>query len=116
MALPANFSGPPGEELHRTFRNACIELKKMVKNSPNFQQLEQEVDRFLHMGQEMDWHHKNTGTYHKDAGPKAMNKVRKEADRYLASLKHTNPGPMSPQDFLEALSEVEQLIDSYRVT
>jgi len=116
MPLPANFSGPPGEELHRYFRNVCIEFKKMVKTTQDIAELKQEVDRFLDTSRQMNWHHKNTAVYHKDVGDKAVAKVLNEATRYVEALHKNNPKPANSNDLLEALAEVERLILAQKAT
>ena len=116
MSLPTNFSGPPGEELHRYFRNVVIEFKKMLGSSKDARQLEQEVDRFLDTSRQMNWHHKNEATYHKDAGDKAVAKVLNEATRYIQALQKKTPTQANPKDLLDALAEVERLILSQKAT
>jgi hypothetical protein len=111
MPLPANFSGSPHEELHRYFRNLCHEFKKMVKTSKKSLELQQQMDQFIDTSKQMDWHHKNTGVYHKEAGDKATNKVWTEFKRYVLNIETANP-----QDLLDAIGEVERLINSLKTT
>lgn len=111
MPLPANFSGYPHEELHRYFRNLCHEFKKAVQTSKNSLDLQQQMDQFIDASKQMDWHHKNTGVYHKEEGEKATNKVWVAFKRYVLDLDNT-----SPQDLLDALSEVERLVNSLKTT
>ena len=116
MSLPANFSGPPGEELHRYFRNVVIEFKKMLKTTQDISQIEQEIERFLDTSRQMNWHHKNDGVYHKDAGDKAVAKVLNESKRYIESIQRKSSESLTSQHLLDALSEVEQLILSQKAT
>ena len=111
MPLPANFSGYPHEELHRYFRNLCHEFKKAVQTSKNSLELQQHMDQFIDASKQMNWHQKNTGVYHKEEGAKATDKVWAEFKRYVLNLDKANP-----QDLLDALEEVEQLIKSLKTT
>lgn len=111
MSLPANFSGFPHEELHRYFRNLCHEFKKAIQTSKDSAELQQYMDQFIDYSKQMDWHKKNTGTYHKEEGEKATNKVWDEFKRYALNLEKANP-----QDLLDALTEVERLIKSLKST
>ncbi|MGE5195792.1 MAG: hypothetical protein ACM3JI_00500 [Anaerolineae bacterium] len=114
MSLPANFSGMPSEELHRDFRNICIELKKVIHSSKDVERLQVEMDRFIDASKHMDWHHKTSGVYHKQEGDKAVGKVWAEFKRYKESLS-SNPYQTNPQDLLNAFAEVERLVDSLKV-
>lgn len=109
MSLPTNFSSPPSEEPHRYFRNLCIEFRKLVLHSKDSLTLQQEMEKFLNASKEMTWERHNTGVYHKDEGEKAAQKVWVEFKRYIDN--HLN----SSQDLLEAISAVEQLINSLKV-
>jgi len=115
MPLPANFSGMPTAELHRYFRNSLIEFKKVVKSSTNIDQLQDEMERFLNASKELDWHHKNPQAYRKDEAVKATDKVWAEFKRYVMGLQ-SNPHKVSPQDLIDALSIVEQMVLSMKVT
>ncbi len=116
MPLPTNFSGAPGEELHRTFRNACIEFRHIIKRSNSATQLQDQMQDMIEIGKQMDWHHKNTGVYHKNEGTKAMDKLWSEFKRYIDGLTTQEPHVPNPKDVLDALSEVERLVDSLKVT
>ena len=116
MALPSNFSTPPGEEPHRYFRNICLDFIKKIKSSKDIDELQVEMERFLSASKEMDWHHKNTGVYHKDEGNKAVWKVWTEFKRYVMDLSSSNPHPGNPEDLLMAVQEVQRLVDSFKVT
>jgi hypothetical protein len=115
MSLPVNFSGFSGEELYRHFRNVCIEFKKLIKTSQDLTELEQEMNRFTHTSKQMQWHHQNSGVYHKDQGDKAIHKVWTEYKRYFTALE-SGDAKANPQDLLEALSSVEKLIDSLKMS
>lgn len=114
MPMPANFSAPT-EEPHRYFRNLCIEFKKAIHSSKDLNLLQDEMEKFINASKQMNWHHKDSGKYHKDAGEKAAGKVWKEFDRYFRDLS-SNPDKANAQDLLEALAVVEGLIQSSRVT
>ena len=115
MSLPNNFAGAPNEELHRYFRNVCIQMKKTIKNSKDVEELQQEMDRFIDASKQMNWHTKTSGVYHKDDGEKATKKVLSEYIRYVDGLLK-NAGTPNAQDLLDALSEVERLIDNLKAT
>jgi len=115
MSLPANFSEEPGEELHRYFRNALIEFKKVVKYSKDIDQLQIEMERFLNASKELNWHHKNPQAYSKDKAEKATGKVWTEFKRYIMDLQ-SNPQKVSSQALIDALSNVEQMVLSMKVT
>lgn len=114
MSLPANFAGMPGEEIHRSYRNICIEFKKMIKNSTNIDELQEQMIRFINASKQMDWGRKETGVYHKNNGEKACDKVWNEFKRYIMALATQNK-EANPQDLYDALSEVERLVDSLKV-
>ncbi len=114
-SLPTNFSGSPGEELHRYFRNLCLEFKKAIKTSKDSLELQENMERFIDASKQMDWHKKNTGVYHKDQGAKAADKVWTEFSRYIHDL-DSRPGAANPQDLLDALGEVERLVNSLKAT
>lgn len=115
MSLPANFGKPPGEELHRIFRNTCIEFKKLIKSSKNIQELEQEMLKFIGECKAMDWHSKNTGVYHKDEGQKLAEKILAEFKRYKNDLEPFL-NKADPTDLLNALDAMEQYVKNYKVT
>jgi len=114
MPLPGNFSGAPSEEVHRHFRNICIEFKKVAQSSKDIDQLQQEMERFMNAAKTMHWPQKSDAVYHKDEGEKIMGKVWSEFKRYIMALVSNQPNTSS-RDLIEALSAVERLIDSYKV-
>ena len=65
MALRENFSQPPSEELHRHFRNSCIDFKKAIMSS-KAEILRQEGDRFIHTTSKRNWHPQKKDAYHKE--------------------------------------------------
>jgi len=113
MSLPANFSEVPKEELHRHFRNFCIAFEKVLKSSKKIDDVAFEVERFIDLSKQMNWHQKNGDVFRKDEGDKAANKVIAESQRYLKSLQTKDP-TATPQDLLDALKEVERLILSLK--
>ena len=115
MSLPANFSQPPGEELHRYFRNSCREFKKVIQSSKNINELISEMENFINTSKQMDWHYKPSGVYHKEQGQKAVDKVWSEFKRYIKALASHSREAANPQDLIDALGLVEQMIDSYKV-
>ncbi|NNM44003.1 MAG: hypothetical protein HKM07_06635 [Chlamydiae bacterium] len=115
MALPANFSGAPGEELHRYFRNVCNEFKKTIKSSKELEKLNWEMERFIDISKQMNWHQKTSAVFHKDEGAKSTTKVISEFQRYAEDLK-TQQKNANPHDLLEALGEVERLIQNLKAT
>lgn len=114
-SLPVNFSGPPGEELHRSFRNICVEFQKTIKSSKDILELDQQIDSFIDISKQMDWHHKNSGVYHKDPGAKACDRVCSEYMRYRTLLQKDEINA-NPQDLVDALVQVEQLIRGLKAT
>lgn len=114
MSLPANY-GMPGEELHRTFRNTCIEFKKLIKSTKNPKQLEEQLQKFIEESKAMNWHPKNTGVYHKQEGEKLVDKVYAEFKRYRDDLEPLL-NKADPTDLLNALDLMEQYIKSFKVT
>lgn len=108
MPLPANFSGMPQLELHPHFRKVCLEFKKCLKHSKDIAKLDQELDRFLNVSNEIKWPHKNSDVYHVDEGIKAISKVVKEYQRYKKSIQENSEKAIA-QDVIEALQEVEAL-------
>ncbi len=115
MSLPANFAGQPGEELHRIFRNTCIEFKKLIKSSKNIQELEQEMLKFIGECKAMDWHTNSTGVYHKDEGKKLAEKILAEFKRYKNDLEPLL-NKADPTNLLNALDAMEQYVKNYKVT
>ncbi len=115
MSLPANFSGAPGEELHRHFRNLCIETKKIIKSSKNPKELEEAMEHFIDSSKQMNWHQKPSGVYHKDEGDKAVMKVKTEFTRYIDGIK-SKRADSNPQDLLDALAEVDRLVGNLKAT
>ncbi len=114
MSLPTNF-GKPGEELHRFFRNTCIEFKKLVHSTRDIDLLQEEMQKFIDVSRQMDWHHKTTGVYHKDEGEKLADKVYAEFKRYIEALQET-PEQANPSDLLLTLDLMEQMVNSFKVT
>ena len=114
MELPANFESPPGQELHRAFRNTCIEFRKILKASKNINELNQQMEKFIGESKQMHWHTKNTAVYHKDEGKKLTDKVLTEFKRYITDLEpylnRADPAPL-----IAALKMMEQFINDYKV-
>jgi hypothetical protein len=115
MELPANFETPPGEELHRAFRNTCIEFKKLIKSSKDLNELKEQMQKFIEISKQMNWHVKNTGIYHKAEGEKLADKVFAEFKRYMQDLEpYLNKA--NPADLLKALDGMERYINDFQVT
>ena len=115
MELPVNFAQNPAEEPNRFFRNVCIQFRKAVLSSKDYQMLETEIENFINASKEMNWHVKSSDVYRKDQGEKAVQKVLAECDRYFKTL-ISNPSSAIAQDLIDALNEVERLIDNYKAT
>jgi|GEM_PF-1382059 len=113
MPLPANFGKGPTEEPHRFFRNVCIQFRKTILSSKDHKLLEPEIENFINASKEMNWHVKNSDVYHKDPGEKAVQKVLSECDRYYKAL-ISDPSSAIAQDLLDALDEVERLINNFK--
>lgn len=113
MQLPDNFS-TPHEELHHHFRNLCIAFRKVIETSEDTEKLQQSMEDFRDVAKQMDWHHKASGVYHREAGEKVTRKVRNEFDRYIITLDRGEE--TNRQDLLDALAEVERLIKEMLVT
>ena len=115
MELPANFESSPGQEPHRSFRNLCIEFKKILKSSKKVSELNRVMERFIDESKQMTWHVQNTGVYHKDQGKKLTEKVLSEYQRYIKDLEpYVNRA--DPSAVIEALSLMEQFINNFKVT
>jgi len=115
MSLPANFAKAPDEGPHRFFRNVCLHFKKVVQTTKDYKQLELEIENFINASKEMNWHVKTGDVYRKNAGEKAVQKVLSECDRYYQTLL-SDPNSARAQDLLDALSNLEQLIDNFQVS
>jgi hypothetical protein len=113
MSLPTNFSGQPGEDLHHHFRNLCLVLKKTLRTSKNREELREVMEQFLSASKEMKWEHVKSDVFHKDEGIKAVSKVQTEFDRYVKEL--SRGAQPAFQNLLDALSEVERLVNSLKV-
>ncbi len=113
MSLPTSFSGMPAEEVQRSFRNICIEFKKIVNTSKNIDQLQTQMERFLGACKHVDWHVHTSGTYHQDEGVKAADRVWKEFKRYVLALL---TGTASPHDLLAAITDIERLLATHKIT
>jgi 7,8-dihydro-6-hydroxymethylpterin-pyrophosphokinase len=107
MSLPANFSQAPGEKPWRDFQNLCIQFRKQIKASEDSEELQKTMDQFINDSRELQWNHKTSGHYQKDAAEKMTTKVYTEFKRYIESMEN-------PQDLLDALAEVESFIRSKR--
>lgn len=114
MSLPFNFASPPHQEPHRYFRNLCIEFRKLIHSSKDLEMLEEAMGAFMNASKNMNWHHKDTGVYHKAQGEKVVAKVWTEFDRYIRALKAS--AETNPEDLLVALDDVESLIDTFKVS
>src|SRR5580692_1448917 len=115
MPLPTNFGKGPTEEPHRFFRNVCIQFRKTILSSKNYKALEPEIENFINASKEMNWHVKHSDVYHKDQGEKAVQKVLSECDRYYKALIEA-PSKAVAQDLLDALDNLERLIDSFKAS
>jgi hypothetical protein len=115
MSLPANFSEQPAEDPHKYFRNILIQFRKTIKSSKDADLLQDQMAQFIDASRQMNWHHKQSGVYHKDQGEKAADKVWTEFKRYAQDLQ-MHPHQANPQDLLEALGEIERLVNSLKVT
>ncbi len=113
-SLPVNFSGAPSEELHHHFRNICIEFQKTIKQSTDIRALDEQIDRFIDTSKQINWHHRNSGVYHKDEGAKACERVCSEYMRYRTGLQKDQG--VNPQDLIDALLGVEQLLRGSKAT
>jgi hypothetical protein len=114
MELPVNFESAPGREPHKTFRNTCIEFKKLIKSTKDIGELRQEMQKFIEEAKQMNWQKKNTGVYHKQEGEKLVDKVFSEFKRYMNDLEpYLNKA--DPHDLLEALEVLVVYINNYQV-
>lgn len=114
MDLPDNFAKEPTEEPHHFFRNVCIHFRKAIL-SKDYRTLELEIENFINASKEMNWHVKHSDIYRKDQGEKAVQKVLSECDRYYRAL-IDDPYTAVSQDLLDALTELESLIGTYKVS
>jgi hypothetical protein len=114
MSLPSNFGSAPGEELHRSMKNACIEFRKLLKATRDIGELQEGMQKIIDTGKQMNWHQKNSGTYHKEEGAKTVEKLFAEFKRYITDLQ-TKPSRANLQDLSSALDLLEQFVKSYKV-
>ncbi len=115
MTLPNNFAGAPHEEPHRYFRNSCIEFKKTIHATQDLNLLQEQMEKFISAAKQVNWHHKSSDGFRKNDGEKAADKVWKEFDRYFRSLSK-DPKKASAQDLLNALAEIERLIQNFKIS
>lgn len=113
--LPPSFSGAPGEEPHHYFKKLCKEFKKTVERAKSPDQLEMEMEKLLNASKDMHWAHGNPGIHKKEEGEKAMSKLWSEFSRYLNQLE-IKPRAANPQDLLDALKEIELLLNEEKIT
>lgn len=113
MTLPANFASCPQEELHHHCRNVAVEFKKTIKSSKDVPELQMALDRYLNVIKHLDWHEKTSGIYHKNENEKATNKLTKEFNRYATDLE-SNQKQANPQSLLDAITEMEKVIQSLK--
>ncbi len=115
MTLPANFAMRPGETPRHYFRNVCIEFKKLVQATRNIDELEQAMQNFINTSKNMNWHPESSGVYRKDVGEKAAEKVWSEFKRYIESIRN-GTNHVYQKDILQAIDDVEQLIEVNKVS
>lgn len=113
MSLPANFASCPQEDLHHHCRNVAVEFKKIVKSSKDVNELNSALERYLNVIKYLDWHEKTSSVYHKNDNEKAANKLTKEFNRYATDL-GSDQNLANPQGLLNAITEMEQLIQSLK--
>lgn len=113
MSLPANFASCPQKELHHHCRNVAVEFKKTVKSSKDVPELKMELERYLNIIRHLDCHEKTSSVYHKNENEKAINRLTKEFNRYATDLE-SNQKQANPQSLLDAITEMEQLIQSLK--
>jgi len=113
MPLPTNFSGLPGEEIRHYFRNLCIDFRKAVKDKDRGE-IEQQMQRFIDASRQIDWHHKTSGAFHKDAAEKAAGKVFNECKRFIADLA-AKPAEANSRYLLEALTIIEEMVERLKI-
>jgi hypothetical protein len=111
MSLPANFTGGPQETLNHHCRNVGLEFKKTIKSSKDASELKMELERYINVINNLDWHEKNSNVYRKKESEKAINKINKEFERYIKDLE-SDQQKANPQNLLDAIAEMEQLTQS----
>jgi hypothetical protein len=113
MELPENFSSPPHEHLQKTFHKLVIEFRKTVQRSKDISELTEQMDRLLNASKEMTWIVHNSDIYHKHEGPKAMERLFTEFERYINHLQSGEK--ISPVDLIASLKEIEEIIEKDKI-
>ena len=90
------------------------EFKKAVQKSRDPMLLEIEMEKLINASKEMTWKTKKKEIRKKDEGEKALCKVWNEFSRYIQALKK-NPKNAEAMELMDALSEIERLIESLQV-
>lgn len=113
MPLPNNFSSSPHEHPQKIFHNLVIEFRKTVRSSKDIAELTNQMDRLLNASKDMHWVIHNTDVYHKHEGPKAMEKLFTEFERYINSLQEGSPIPSI--DLETSLKHLEKIIEEDKI-
>jgi hypothetical protein len=115
MPLPDNFSSAPTEGPHRFFRNVCLHFKKSIQATKDLRELEENIENFINASKQMDWHVQSGDVFRKNEGEKAVLKVLSECERYYKAMLD-DPAKAVAQDLLDALDNLNHLIDSFNVS
>ena len=115
MPLPDNFAKSPSEGPHRFFRNVCLHFKKTVQRAKDHRELEEDIENFINASKQMDWHVTTGDVFRKNEGERAVFKVLTECERYYKALL-LDPATAVAQDLLDALDNLEHLIDNFGVS
>lgn len=110
MSLPANFAGCPKEEIHHLCRKAASDLKKILKTSKDTTELRMEMERYMSLIKNLDWHRKPSDVYRKDDAEKSAQRMVKEFDRYVTDLQSNKDA--NSQDVINSIQIMEKLIDN----
>lgn len=113
--LPSNFSSSPDQDPHKYFKNLLIDFKKAIENNSNIDILQQNMEALINAAKQMQYidQHKKS-IYHKPETTKALSKIWTEFDRYFITKKNT-PKKANPNDLLEAIILVENLLNNFNI-
>jgi hypothetical protein len=104
-----------GQNSNKYFHNLCIEFVKTLHQSKDPNRLEIEMEKVINASKQMNWKKEKKSVWKKEDGEKALNRVWSEFSRYVQSLRKKE-NESNLKELLEALSEVQRLVDALKVT
>jgi hypothetical protein len=109
--LRSKMSLPPDDSRH--FRNTCIEIKKNLRNTKDVNKLQDNLERFVTACHHVHWPHETSSVFHVEENERLTQKFIAEFERYINDLAANRPA--NPQNTLDALDNVETVIDQLKV-